>query len=57
MPHEPEDHRRAPRPSLTRATFYRTAVPVLLIVLAGLTVVVLLLAGGVLLGIIPYPGR
>lgn len=57
MPHEPEDHRRAPRPPLTRATFYRTAVPVLLIVLAGLTVVVLLLAGGVLLGIIPYPGR
>jgi hypothetical protein len=57
MPHEPEDHRRAPRPPLTRATFYRTAVPVLLIVLAVVTVVVLLLAGGVLFGIIPYPGR
>lgn len=57
MPHEPRHHRRAPRPPLTRATFYRTAVPVLLIVLAVVTVIVLLLAAGVLFGIIPYPGR
>lgn len=57
MPHEPEDHRQAPRPPLTRATFYRTAIPVLLIVLAVATVIVLLLAGGVLFGIITYPGR
>ena len=57
MLHEPKRPSRAPRPALTRATFYRTAVPVLLIVLAVVTVIVLVVAGGVLFGIIQYPGR
>lgn len=49
--------RRAPRPAVTRARFYRAAVPVALVVLAVLMIAVLILAAGVLLGILPYPGR
>ncbi len=49
--------RRAQRPPLTRARLYRTLVPLALVVLAVVTVVVLILAGGVLLGIVPYPGK
>ena len=49
--------RRAPRPALARAPLYRAAVPVIMIALGVVTLVLLLLAGGVLLGIVPYPGR
>ena len=49
--------RRAPRPVLPRAPLYRAAVPVIVIALGVVTLVLLLLAGGVLLGIVPYPGR
>jgi len=49
--------RRAGRPPLTRARAYRTLVPVALAVLAAVTAGVLIVAAGVLLGIIPYPGR
>lgn len=49
--------RRAPRPAITRARFYRAAVPIALVILGILMVAVLILAGGVLLGILPYPGR
>ena len=48
---------RAPRPALTRAGLYRLAVPALLVTFAVLTAGLLLLAGGVLLGIVPYPGK
>lgn len=48
---------RAPRPLLTRARAYRLVVPAVLVALALGTVVVLMLAAGVLLGILPYPGR
>jgi hypothetical protein len=49
--------RRVPRPPLTRAPGYRIGVP-LLIALVGLAALaVLVLAAGVLLGLIPYPGR
>lgn len=37
--------------------FYRATVLGLLIVLASVTALVLIVAGGVLLGLIPYPGR
>lgn len=49
--------RRAPRPALTKARGYRMLMPVLLAFLALLTLVVLILAGGVLFGLIPYPGK
>ncbi len=49
--------RRASRPALARAPLYRAAVPVIVIALGVVTLVLLLLAGGVLLGIVPYPGR
>ena len=49
--------RQAPRPALARASLYRAAVPVIVIALGVVTLVLLLLAGGVLLGIVPYPGR
>ncbi|HET6781743.1 MAG TPA: hypothetical protein VFH67_06580 [bacterium] len=49
--------RRATRPALSKARGYRVIVPALLAVLALITVVVLVLAGGVLFGLIPYPGR
>lgn len=49
--------RRARRHPLAHVPVYRVAVP-LLIVLVGIgTVVILILAGGVLLGVVPYPGR
>lgn len=48
---------RVPRPSVTRVRVYRLAVPLLLLGLGLVTAALLLLAGGVLLGIIPYPGR
>lgn len=48
---------RAPRPAITKAMLYRRAVPALLFSLAAVTVILLLLAGGVLLGIVPYPGK
>ncbi len=47
----------APRASLRRARAYRFVVPAVLVVLALGTVVVLIVAGGVLLGLVPYPGR
>ncbi len=49
--------RRAPRPARSRAPLYRVAVPIILVVLGAVTLVLLALAGGVLLGIVPYPGR
>ncbi len=49
--------RRVARPALTRAPLYRLAVPVMLVALAVVTVGLLMLAGGILLGIVPYPGR
>ncbi len=49
--------RRAPRPALARAPFYRVAVPVIVVALGLITLALMLLAGGVLLGIVPYPGR
>jgi len=49
--------RRAARPALTRALAYRVLIPALLVVVAVGTVVILILAGGVLLGVLPYPGR
>jgi len=55
MPHPRS--RRAPRPALSRAPLYRVAVPVILVVLGMITLALLALAGGVLLGIVPYPGR
>ena len=36
---------------------YRVAVPLLIVLLAIGAVVVLVLAGGVLLGVFPHPGR
>ncbi|MEX0765683.1 MAG: hypothetical protein ACRDFA_00235 [bacterium] len=45
--------RRAQRPALTRSPGYRLVVPVLLVGVALVTVVVLILAGGVLFGLIP----
>ncbi len=42
---------------MTRARAYRLAVPLLMAALAVGTLIVLVLAGGVLLGFIPYPGR
>ena len=48
---------RAPRPVLTQEKGYRMLVPALLVVLALITAVILVLAGGVLFGLIPYPGR
>ena len=53
----PPRPRRAPRPALTRAPLYRAAVPVIVIALGVVTLALLLLAGGVLLGIVSYPGR
>ncbi len=52
-----ETARRAQRSPLTRGRLYRTLVPLALAVLAVITVVILILAGGVLLGIVPYPGK
>lgn len=52
-----EPARRAPRPELSQARGYRVLVPVLLAVLALIMVVMLVLAGGVLFGVIPYPGK
>lgn len=54
MSHRPT---RGPRPPLTHTGFYRLAVPILLVALGMVTAGLLLLAGGVLLGIVPYPGR
>lgn len=48
---------RAARPALTRARAYRTLVPVVLALVGLGTIVVLVLAAGVLLGLLPYPGR
>lgn len=52
-----EPPRRVPRPQLTQARGYRILVPMALVLLTLVTIVVLALAGGVLLGVIPYPGR
>lgn len=48
---------RAPRPVLAQEKGYRILVPALLVVLVLITAVILVLAGGVLVGLIPYPGR
>lgn len=45
--------RRVPRPAMTQARGYRVLVPGALIVIAFLTVLVLVVAGGVLVGIVP----
>ncbi len=50
-------YRRAPRPALTRAPAYRAFIPVLLLVLVIVMLAIVMLAGGVLLGLLPYPGR
>ncbi len=49
--------RRAPRPPLTRARLYRVVVPFLLVVLAAATGVLVIVVAGVLLGLVPIPGR
>lgn len=49
--------RRVPRAAVTQARLYRLAVPLLLVALGLVTAALLLLAGGVLLGLVPYPGR
>ncbi len=46
---------RAPRPPVTRARSYRLLVPGALVVLALATALILVLAGGVLLGFVPTP--
>ncbi|HLA24578.1 MAG TPA: hypothetical protein VJ206_04215 [bacterium] len=48
---------RVRRHPVTRAWGYRIAVPLLIALVGVGTVVVLVLAGGVLLGVFPYPGR
>lgn len=53
----PSRRSRAPRPAITRRRLYRIGVGAALVVLAVGTAVVLALAAGVLLGILPYPGR
>jgi hypothetical protein len=42
---------------VTRGRLYRALVPGVLIALAVITLAVLVLASGVLVGLIPYPGR
>lgn len=49
--------KRAPRPPLTRARLYRAVVPLFLIVLATTTVGLVIFAIGLLLGLVPLPGR
>lgn len=49
--------RRVERPALTRSSLYRLAVPIALVVLGAVMLALLVLAGGVLLGLLPYPGR
>ena len=48
---------RRRRPSLTRSRWYRLLVPVTVVLVAAGTLIVLALAAGVLLGVLPYPGR
>ncbi len=49
--------RRAPRPPLTRARLYRVVVPFILVVLAAATGVLVIVVAGLLLGLVPIPGR
>lgn len=49
--------RRAMRPAITQAKIYRTAVPAALLILATAAVILLILAAGVFLGLVPYPGK
>lgn len=49
--------RRAPRPPMTQTRLYRVLVPAALVTLALTAAVILVLAGGVLVGIVPYPGK
>lgn len=49
--------RRVRRHPLTQVRLYRMVVPLLLTVLGLLSAALLLVAGGVMLGIVPYPGR
>lgn len=49
--------RRVASPPLTRTSGYRVAVPLLIVLVGAGTLFVLVLAGGVLFGLIPYPGR
>ncbi len=49
--------RRALRPPLTRARLYRVVVPFILIVLAAATGVLVIVVAGLLLGLVPVPGR
>ncbi len=49
--------RRAPRPPLTGAKFYRTAVPLTLLILALVMLVLLVVAASMLFGLVSFPGR
>ncbi len=48
---------RGSRPPLTRSRLYRALVPAALVTLAVVAAGILVLAGGMLLGLVPYPGR
>lgn len=50
----PEEHRRHTRRVPSNSVFYDKLFPILLIALGLLTVTLILIAGGVLLGIIRY---
>ncbi len=56
-PQSRSSSRRVLRPVLTRAKIYRVAVPGLIAILVTATIVLLILAGGILLGLVPYSGR
>ncbi len=49
--------RRALRPPLARARVYRVVVPLFLVVLAFAMGVLVILVVGILVGLVPYPGR
>ena len=53
----PAEPSRVRRPALVRARWYRWIVPAAVIAVGAGTLIVLALAAGVLLGIVPYPGR
>jgi len=49
--------RRVARPASSRSPLYRLVVPAALVLLGAVMLALLLLAGGVLLGVLSYPGR
>jgi len=52
-----QERRPRRRPALTRSRLYRLLVPAAVVLVAAGTLIVLALAAGVLLGVLPYPGR